>query len=205
MILHNVEQGTDAWKKLRLGKFTSSTFSDLFAKEATATYQNAINKVVFERITGELPEFYTNKYMERGTELEAEARKSYEETTFTKVHQIGFVELSEWVGASPDGFIGKDGGVQIKCPIYSTLISYHLSGKVPTDYLYQMQGELWVTGRQWIDFYCYHPKLRPVIKRIFRDERIINDIAKAIYHGIDKAIIRIGQIIGKETKWLVNV
>ena len=97
-LYYDVIQGTDEWTALRLGKFTASCFSDLFAKETTIAYQSLINKVVYERITGEIPESYSNDYMTRGSELEAQARQAYELETFNKVKEVGFIEISEWVG-----------------------------------------------------------------------------------------------------------
>ena len=194
MIIHNVQQNTEAWKKLRMRKFTSSSFGDLFMKKTTAGYQNAINKVVFERLTGETPESFSNKWTDRGHELEPIAREAYELRTFNKVHEIGFVELDEWTGASPDGFVGDTGGVQIKCPIYTTIISYRLNGDIPSEYMYQMQGELLVTGRQWIDFFCFHPKLKSIIKRVNRDEKMISEIQEKLNEAIEEATKRISII-----------
>jgi len=194
MITHDVIQGTDEWNALRLGKFTASFFSDLFAKETTIAYQGLINKVVYERITGEIPESYSNDYMARGSELEAQARQAYELETFNKVKEVGFIEISEWVGCSPDGLIGKDGLVEIKCPKWSTLIDYHLSGKIPSNYMYQMQGQLYVTERQWCDFYVWHPKFKPLLKRIGRAENIITAIKEKLEIVIAEAEKRICQL-----------
>ena len=163
-LYYDVIQGTDEWNALRLGKFTASCFSDLFAKDTTIAYQGLINKVVYERLTGEIPESYSNDYMARGSELEAQARQAYELETFNKIKEVGFIEISEWVGCSPDGLIGKDGLVEIKCPKWSTLIDYHLSGKIPSNYMYQMQGQLYVSERQWCDFYVWHPKFKPLLR-----------------------------------------
>ncbi len=187
MIIHDVEQNTDEWMKIRGGKFTASTFADLFAKPSTSTYKNAINKVVFERITGELPESFSNKWMERGKELEPQAIETYELSTFNKVHRVGFIERSEWVGCSPDGLIGTDGMIQVKCPASSTLIEYMMSQKVPDDYMIQMQGEIWVAERKWSKFYVYHPKLKPLIIHVERDEKIIAEIEKQVELAIEQA------------------
>jgi putative phage-type endonuclease len=194
-IYESVVQGSDEWKYLRLGKFTASTIPDLFSKPTTATYQNAINKVVFEKITGELPESFSNEWMQRGVELEPEAREIYEITTFNKVEVVGFVEKSEWLGCSPDGLIGKDGMVQIKCPKYSTIVSYYLDKKIPKDYEIQMQAEMWVADRKWSDFMAYHPKLKPLIIRTKRNTDLINEISAKVEEAIQEVDKRI-KIIG---------
>jgi len=193
-VYSDIIQGTDEWNAIRAGKFTASIFSDLLMKETTKGYQDAINKVVFERITGESPESFSNNWMQRGTELEPIAIEQYELSTFNKVKRVGFIEISEWVGCSPDGLIEEPGMLQVKCPKYSTLISYHLDGKVPSDYYTQIQGELYVSGRQWSDFYVYHPKLKPLLKRIHRDEKHIAEIKSALDKAIELAEKRIKQI-----------
>jgi len=166
MIIHDVTQGTPEWDAVRLGKFTASKFSDLFMKPELKGYQGLINQVVFERLTGEKPESFSSAWMDRGKELESQARHSYELQTFRKVQQVGFVEMDEWAGCSPDGFVGTEGTVEIKCPKWSTLIDYHLTGKIPTEYYWQIQGGLYITGRAWCDFYVWHPKLKPLLTRV---------------------------------------
>lgn len=196
MIIHDVIQGTDEWHELRRGKFTASTFSDLFMAKSTKGYNNLISQVVFERLTGESPESFENDWMARGKELEGEAREQYELETFNKVEPVGFVEMSEWVGCSPDGFVGTEGLVQIKCPKYSTLIDYLLSGSVPKDYMIQMQGEMWVTGRKWCDFFVYHPKLKPMLKRVTPDEKILEQLKEEVNKAVVEAQTRIKKLKG---------
>lgn len=195
MIIHNCEQGTPEWLNIRAGKFTASTFSDLFAKETTQAYQNAINDVVYGKLTGEPVESYTNDIMKRGSELEPFAREQYELETFNKVNQVGFIELNEWVGYSPDGLIGEDGLIEIKCTLHSALIGYHSGNKIPSKYFYQMQGGLWVSGREWCDFYVWHPKIKPYLERVFRSEKDIEEIKTKIEIAIEEAQKRIN-IIG---------
>ena len=184
MIQHKVDQNTEEWMDLRKGKFTASSFKDLFMAKTTKGYQSAIYKVVYERMTGEQPENFTNDYMQRGHELEPLARECYEVETFNEVQEPGFFELNEFVGASPDGLVNDDGLLEIKCPAYNTMIAYLINPKLPTIYKYQVHGQMWVTGRKWCDFMCYHPKLKPVILRIERDEVIITDIIMKIEESI---------------------
>ena len=192
MIIHNVIQGSDDWHKIRSTKFTASNFYKLFAKPETKTYQNFINEVVFARLTGELEEGYTNSYMQRGIEMESEAIMNYEFETFNKVHRCGFIEHSEWIGCSPDGLIGEDGMIQVKCPKATTLMDYYGS-QIPKNYMYQIQGELFVSGRKWSDFYVYHPKLKPQVIRVVRDEQMITDIICLTDLAVEEAKKRIKQ------------
>jgi predicted phage-related endonuclease len=196
MTIHDCIQGTPEWDNLRRGKFTASTFSDLFMAKTTKGYQEAINKVVFERIAGESPETYSNDFMKRGSELELSARKSYELDTFNKVKEVGFIEYTEWVGGSPDGLIGEDGILEIKVPKWNTLMNYILDDKIPKDYLYQMQGNLFVSGRKWADFYVWHPKFQPLLKRVNRDEKMIEEIKLQLSIVINEAQTRIKKITG---------
>jgi len=187
MIFHDIEQNTDEWMNLRKRKFTASSFKDLFMKETTATYQDAIYKVVFERLTDETPESFSNDWMQRGHNLEAEAREWYELESYNKTHNGGFFEFNEWIGASPDGLVGKDGLVEIKCPKYSTLIRYLLDKKLPTIYEWQIHGQLWVADKQFCDFVAYHPKLTPLVIRIQRDIKKDIILGDQLFEAIEKA------------------
>ena len=187
MIQHNVTQNSEQWDALRRGKFTASSFADLFASKSTAQYEKAIFKVAYERITGESPESFTNEYMERGHEFEPLARDAYEVDTFNIVDDGGFFELNEWVGCSPDGLIGSDGLIEIKCPAYNTFIRYINAGKLPSTYFYQVHGQMYVTGRKWVDFVAYHPPFKPFIIRIERDEAVCAQIEQKLNESIEEA------------------
>ena len=187
MIYHEIEQNEEEWLELRKGKFTASSFSDLFMAKTTAGYKKAIRKVVYERITGESPETYKNEYMERGHELEPAAKEAYELQTFNTVKDGGFFEVDEWIGASPDGLVDEDGQIEIKSPAYNTFIDYILSDKVPSEYIIQIQGQLFATGRAWCDFVAFHPKLPLIVKRVLRDEVMIESIKSALNVAITEA------------------
>ena len=185
MTFHNIEQNTDEWSRLRAGKFTASTFKDIMAKETTLSHTNAIYQVVFERLTQEQVKSFTNEWMERGKELEPHARLWYE-LNHSDVLNGGFF-CDDWIGASPDGLVREDGLVEIKCPKYSTQIQYLLDKKLPTNYKWQIQGQLYVTDRKWCDFVSYHPKLPAFIKRVERDSMSIALLSDAIDQSIKKA------------------
>ncbi len=197
MIIHTeVKQGSPEWDALRRGRFTCSTFGDLFMKETTKGYQEIINKVVFERISGESPESYSNQFMERGKELEPIARQAYELETFNKVQEVGFIEYDEYIGGSPDGMIGDNGILEIKCPKWNTLVGYILEDAIPKDYMYQMQGNLFVSGRDYCDFYVFHPKFKTILRRVDRDEKMIKDIQNRLTIAVEEVKARIIKIQG---------
>lgn len=188
MIIHDVIQGSEEWFALRRGKFTSSNFSDLFYGKTTATYKKAVLKPVYERLTGKSPDDFKSAYMNRGNELEPLAVEWYERKTFTKVHPGGFVELSDWIGASPDGFIGNNGMLQVKCPAWHTMIgALNGDNSILDEYKIQVQGELMVTGREWSDLMFWHPDLQPVIIRINADKEKHEAIEKELKTAIASA------------------
>lgn len=186
-IFHDIIQNSDAWFELRKGRFTASTFKDLFLGKTTKGYEKSIYRPVYERLTDESPESFSSEYMERGHELEPLAKDYYEMETFDTVENGGFFTLGEWVGASPDGLIGSGGLIEIKCPAYNTMINYMLKKELPAIYKWQVYGQLYVTGRSWCDFMTFHPKLKPVIIRIERDETIIKELEMKLNESIEIA------------------
>lgn len=192
-IIKEGDQGTDIWRQNRSGHFSASKANDLLMKPSTAGYQNLIYHIAYERITGEPIETYQSQDMKDGIEKEPFARESYELETYNKVHQIGFMELNSWIGVSLDGIIGEDGAIEIKCPKWNTQMGYLETQEIPKNYYNQMQFQLYVSERKWVDFYSWHPKLKPFLKRVDRDETKIKEIQDAL----DKAIKDVEQIINK--------
>lgn len=186
-IFHDIIQNSDAWFELRKGRFTASIFKDLFLSKTTKGCEKSIYRPVYERLTGENPESFSSEYMERGHELEPIAKDYYEMETFDTVDNGGFFTLGEWIGASPDGLIGSDGLLEIKSPAYNTMINYMIKKELPYIYKWQVYGQLYVTGRSWCDFMAFHPKLKPVIIRIERDETIIKELEMKLNESIEIA------------------
>jgi len=180
IIYDKIIQGSPEWLDVKRGKFSCSTLSDLFMAKSTKGYNDAINKIVFERLTGETPESYVNQDMKNGTEREPYARERYQMDTFNDVEQVGFIEYNSWFGFSPDGLVGEDGLIEIKCPRFTTLIDFALTRKIPSQYMYQMQGGMFVSDRKWCDFIMWHPGLNIVIERVQRDDEMIIEILSAI-------------------------
>lgn len=188
-----MEQGSIEWLALRAGKFTGSRFADLMATTRSgpsASRANLIVTLALEILTGEPEQTYQNDAMRRGTELEPFARGAYEAHTGELVEQVAFVEhqTMPYVGVSPDGLLGSDGLIEIKCPASQ---AKHLAalrdGSHATEYRCQIQGQLWVTGRQWCDAVSYDPRfpegLQLAIRRVERDEKAIKDLQDACIAG----------------------
>lgn len=187
MKIINCEQGTEEWLKHRLGIATASEFSKVITstgKDSESIRDYAL-QLASELLTTEQDPIYTNDSMIRGTELEGDAREAYEEHFFCVVDTVGFMKCDDY-GYSPDGLIGDDGLIEIKCPSQKVHTKYLFNNKLPTEYKTQVQGGLLVSGRKWCDFISYHPGfIKPhnlFVKRIFRDE----DYISALKAGLDK-------------------
>jgi len=182
-IITDFEQGSEAWHLQRAGKPTASCFGKLYTGTGRTSIQRAgyIDDLLAERLLGTPLDSYSNHWMDRGTKLEPEARAYYEFAKDTDVLVPGFVETDDGlIGCSPDGLVGGDGGVEIKCPSPGVHVSYLRRGKLPAKYVAQVQGCMWVCERQWWDFMSYHPDMDPLIIRIDRDEEYIESLAKAV-------------------------
>jgi len=157
MKFHDVEQNSEAWDELRLGKVTASKFGVIMANDGKAFGEPAKRyalQLALERITGKKAEFsFTNDHMERGHEQEPVARMLYEEQNFIDVTNGGFFDHGEW-GDSPDGLV-KDGAVEIKSVIAPTHYDTLLRGSFDPAYRWQLIGHLDGTQRCWVDFISY--------------------------------------------------
>lgn len=175
-------QGSPEWHLARCGHITASRFCDVMAKVKVgeaATRRDYRWELVTERLSGVPCEGYTNRAMEWGTAHEAEARLAYEAATGNLVDVVGFIPHPRiaMVGGSPDGLIDDDGGQEIKCPYNSVVHVQTLAGGMPPEHRAQVQGNMWVSGRQWWDFVSFDPrmpkKLRLYVQRILRDDAYI--------------------------------
>lgn len=163
-----IEQGSQAWLQMRLGKLTASRMSDVLAAKTTAARRNYMAQLVAERLTGTTTESFTSGPMAWGTEHEPLARAEYEILTDSTVDQVSFVDHPNigWCGASPDGIVSSAGLVEIKCPNTATHIDYLLGKKPPAKYIPQMALQLACTQMAWCDFVSYDPRM-PEKHRLF--------------------------------------
>jgi len=184
-VLVEVEQRSDEWQKLRCGVATASCFDRIITPATGKPSASAVayrRELLAEWLTGQPVSIKESGWMQRGTEMEPEARAFYEFEADAEVTETGFVFLDErrLIGCSPDGLVGDDGLVEIKCPAPHTHVGYLIDAKLPTAYIPQVQGALWVTGRRWCDFISYHPEMEPLIVRVKRDEGYIAKMAMLI-------------------------
>lgn len=174
-------QGSVEWFAARCGRATASEFSSVLAKGQGKTRLTYLRKVVAESLTGKPMESFKNKDTDRGNELEEFGRAAYEIKTGNSVDQVGFIQHATLMaGCSPDGLVGEDGGVEIKCVIPTVQLETVLAGGYPSEHRAQIQGGLWLTGRKWWDF-CSHSEdlpenLRTYIFRVEPDPKYITTL-----------------------------
>jgi putative phage-type endonuclease len=186
MILHNIEQQSEAWHSVRCGKVTGTRFKALVAKETTDTYKDLLTNIACEIITGKAEETYSNANMERGLELEPIARTEYESLFETIVKTVGFISPDEdhkyanWIGISPDGILPDEGILEIKCPLARTHFEYIEANKLPSEYRYQVQGQLFVTGFKYCHFMSFVPDMKPFIIPVYPDLELFAEFEKRL-------------------------
>lgn len=196
-------QGSVEWFQARCGKATASRVADALARTKTgwgASRANYAAELISERLTGEPADRFTNAAMQWGTDKEPEARSAYEFYADAAVETVGFIDHPSVVmsGASPDGLVGVDGLVEIKCPNTATHIETLLGQSVPAKYVTQMQWQMAVTGRAWCDFVSYDPRLpesmRLFIRRVERDAAAIGEMEKEVAAFLGEIDAKVAQL-----------
>jgi putative phage-type endonuclease len=184
MIILDVEQRSPAWFKARCGIPTASSFDKIVTSkgEPSKQAQKYMYQLAGERVTGIAEETYMNATMQQGIDREAEAVEFYELTKDATVQKVGicYKDEEKKFSCSPDGLVGDKGLIEIKCPLISTTVGYLLSDDMPSDYVQQVQGNLFITGREWVDFLAYYPGLRPMMICAMRDEVFIKKLETAL-------------------------
>ena len=172
-------QGEPAWFEARRGIPTASRFADVLAKGQGITRRKYLLTLAGEAITGEVAESYSNAHMERGHVMEAEARELYAFAHDAEPQLVGFMRRGR-AGASPDSLIRTDGLLEIKSKLPHILLDVLEKGKLPSEHVAQVQGQLWVSGRQWCDFVAYWPRLPLFCVRVERDDAYIATLEQAV-------------------------
>jgi putative phage-type endonuclease len=189
MILETATQRDADWYAARCGKVTASRFRDAMATlkngQPAQAQRDYLTELVVERLTGQPVQKFTTAAMLWGTEQEPAARAAYERVTGISVEETGFVAHDTLLaGCSPDGLVDWDGLVEIKCPYNSAVHIETLLHGMPADHIPQVQGPMWITGRQWCDFVSYDPRMpEPLqlhVQRIQRDPSFIADLEARI-------------------------
>jgi putative phage-type endonuclease len=202
MDIQKVQQGTDAWHQLRVGKVTASRVADIIAKTKTGystSRDNYMAQLVCERMTGKPAESFSNAAMQHGTDTEPFARAAYEAKVDILVSEVGFID-HPWItmsGASPDGLAG-DGLVEIKCPNTATHIATLLDQKVPEKYITQMMWQMACTERPWCDFVSFDPRMpekyQLFIKRVNFDKELVDSLENSVIQFLGDVDLKIQQL-----------
>lgn len=188
MIILKVKQGSPEWIEARLGIPSASQFSRIVTATGKMSGQAEayMHELLAESLLGEPADNFSNGFMQRGSEQEQEAVRLYEFQREVDVERVGFcLRDDKRAGCSPDGLVGPDGGIEIKCPAAKTHVGYLLNSP-DSSYKAQVQGCLWITERKWWDIFSYNPFMAPAIVRCTRDEEFIGKLANAMDEFLDK-------------------
>lgn len=203
-MIEMIEQRSDQWFAARIGKVTASRVADVLAKTKTgysASRDNYMAQLVCERLTGQREDFFTSAAMQHGTDTEPLARAAYESLKDVLVDEVGFVPHPSIImaGASPDGLVGDNGLLEIKCPNTATHIDTLLSQTVPGKYNTQMQFQMACTDREWCDFVSFDNRLpeelQLFVKRVPRDNMYIKLMEDEIVKFLNELDIKIAQLM----------
>ena len=194
------EQGSDEWHRARMGIPTASEFKTLIGVKKDArdkvTRRKYMMRLAGEIITGEPEPTYSNGHMERGQEMEAEARDFYSFMTNTEAIRVGFIRNRN-AGCSPDSLIRTNGALEIKTALPSVVGEAILKGEFPPEHKPQCQGVLLVAEREWIDLLVYWPKMPPFLVRANRDEKYIAELSAAIAQFNDE----LAEVVNRLKSW----
>lgn len=188
MIIEDFEQGSPEWFQARVGIPSASIFDKLITSKGalSTSRQKLLYKLAGEKVLGEKEEGYINGAMQRGIELEPEARSLFELITGKEVKEVGLCYYDERKdrSCSPDGLIETGmtlmEGLEIKCPELATHVEYLMGNKLPTKYFAQVQGSMYITGLEKWYFMSYFPSMKPLIIEVVRDEIWIAKLSKAL-------------------------
>jgi len=196
-------QGSDAWHMMRLGKVTASRVADVIAKTKTgysASRANYAAQLITERLTLTPTEAFFNAAMQWGTDMEPEARRAYEFYRAEEVVEVPFVDHPAIgdAGASPDGLVGVDGLVEIKCPITATHIETLKGRTAPAKYITQMQWQMACTKRAWCDFVSYDPRMPESMRffcvRVERDDAMIRELETEVVKFLNEVRANVDEL-----------
>ncbi len=184
MKIHDCKQGSDAWLQARLGVVTASCFDRIVTSKGALSKQSTayMDRLITERALGYPLDDGSSQFMDRGTSMESQARAWYAFDKGVEPTTVGFVTRDDGrVGCSPDALVADDGGLEIKCPAAHTHVGYRRDpSQLVAKYRCQVQGSLWITGREWWDMLSFHPTMEPLVVHVERDEAFIANLAEAI-------------------------
>lgn len=207
--MNNIEQRTEEWFAARLGKVTASKVSDVMAKTKTgysATRESYMTQLVCERLSGQKAESFTNAAIQHGIDTEPLARSAYEAFADVMVEEVGFVQHPriEMAGASPDGYVGLFGCIEIKAPQTSTHIETLLTEVIPARYYAQMQFQMACAQRQWCDYVSFDPRIRQdlqlFVKRVEFDAAYVATLEEEVIKFLKEVDAKVNKLNNLKVK-----
>lgn len=207
MKIIEVIQGSPEWHAYRCGRVTASRVKDVVSKTAKGEWgakrRDYAAELICERLTGVKAAGYTDALMQWGIDTEPQAREVYALVHDVEVTQVGTVEhpTLAWSCASPDGLVGTDGLVEIKCPKTATHLDTLQDEKIPGEYLKQMMWQMACTGRAWCDYVSFDPRLpgemQLYVQRVHRDEKVIAELTGHIVTFLDEVADTVAKLQAK--------
>jgi putative phage-type endonuclease len=201
-----MEQRSEEWFQARLGKVTASRVADIVAKTKSGystSRANYMAELVCERLTNSRGASFTNSAIQWGVDNEPLAVKSYEASRGVLVEQVGFIPhpLLANSGASPDGYVGDEGLIEVKCPLTSTHIDTILTNVIPNRYYHQMQWQMACTRRQWCDYISFDPRMpqnmQLHVQRVQRDQNVILELETEVAKFLVEVEVKVMELKNK--------
>jgi putative phage-type endonuclease len=188
--IHEMEQRSDEWFAIKKGKASASRAQAI--GNGGKGLENYIIEIMAEYYSIAERENYINEHMQRGIELEPIAKQVYELEHDCEVREIGFAEYNEYIGCSPDGLVGKDGMIEIKCPSDKNYLDILVNEKIDSGYVWQCQMNMLILQRKWCDLIFYNPNFKKsmYIKRLKADKKTHEKLLKG-FEKVEEEIIKI--------------
>ena len=208
LVYPDLEQGSEEWLKLRLGVPTTSNFGKIITPKGkkSAQFEGYVNQCIAELITGESEPFYKSDAMQRGNDLEPEAVKYYEHFHKVRAKEVGFITSDDGrIGCSPDRLIGKDGLLEVKCPLQTKHTYNLISGEIDPQYIPQVQGQMFIAHRAWCDWMSYYPSLPASIVRVEADREYIDLMDELLCEFTEEMDRKINILKGKGVAFKAGV
>jgi len=176
-IIRDIDQLSDEWFKLRVGSIGGSSIQAVMTGGQGKTRKSLMYQLTSEILTGEKYGFNSTPAMDEGTRRESESRAKFSLMTFLDVEEVGLIKGDiEGTHVSPDGLTSDGAGLELKNPMAHTQVKYIDEDRLPLEYVKQVQYSMWITGYKRWWFFSYHPKIKPLLIEVYRDEALIKTI-----------------------------
>lgn len=208
MLTYNLEQGSEEWLKLRLAIPTTSNFAKIITPggKRSGSLPEYASELAGHLWAGQSQPFFKSDAMQRGNDLEPEAVSYYEHHTGYRTKEVGFITSNDGrIGCSPDRLVGKEGLLEVKCPLQNQHHKNLVSGEMDNKYKPQVQGQMLMTGRLWCDWMSYYPGVAASIVRVERDEEFMAVLRDGLEEVIEIIDAQAKILLGKGVRFKINL